>query len=165
MAKNYEKSIRAFLGEGTEFKGVITFEGTVRVDGVLEGEVITDDTFIIGSAAKVNAEVKAGVVIVMGRMEGKIYAKEKCEVRIGSHVSGEIYTPSIYIEEGAVFEGACHMTGGGAGAEASAGEATEEAEPTEKTNRGSRSAKKEPELKTEEAPQESESPASASEAD
>ena len=55
MAKNYEKSIRAFLGEGTEFKGVISFEGTVRVDGVLEGEVITDDTFIIGTAAQVKA--------------------------------------------------------------------------------------------------------------
>ena len=126
MAKNYEKSIRAFLGEGTEFKGVISFEGTVRVDGVLEGEVITDDTFIIGSAAKVKADVKAGVVIVMGRMEGKIQAKEKCELRVGSHVSGEIFTPSIYIEEGAVFEGTCHMTGDGASAAASAGKAKED---------------------------------------
>ena len=123
MAKNYEKSIRAFLGEGTEFKGVISFEGTVRVDGVLEGEVITDDTFIIGTAAKVKADVKAGVVIVMGRMEGKIEAKEKCEVRVGSHVSGEIFTPSIYIEEGAVFEGTCHMTGD---APQSAGKAKED---------------------------------------
>ena len=126
MAKNYEKSIRAFLGEGTEFKGVISFEGTVRVDGVLEGEVITEDTFIIGAAANVKADVKAGVVIVMGRMDGKIVAKEKCEVRVGSHLKGEIFTPSIYIEEGAVFEGACHMTGEGGAAETSA-EATEEA--------------------------------------
>ena len=125
MAKNYEKSIRAFLGEGTEFKGVITFEGTVRVDGVLEGEVITDDTFIIGTAANVKAEVKAGVVIVMGRMEGKIEAKEKCEIRVGSRVSGEIFTPSIYIEEGAVFEGTCHMTGDGGGSVTSAEEAKE----------------------------------------
>ena len=62
----------------------------------------------------------------MGRMEGKIEAKEKCEVRVGSHVSGEIFTPSIYIEEGAVFEGTCHMTGDGAGAVTSAGEAAEE---------------------------------------
>ena len=126
MAKNYEKSIRAFLGEGTEFKGVITFEGTVRVDGVLEGEVITDDTFIIGTAANVKADVKAGVVIIMGRMEGKIQAKEKCEVRVGSHVSGEIITPSIYIEEGAVFEGTCHMTGDGVGAATSAGKVKED---------------------------------------
>ena len=110
-SKNYEKSIRAFLGEGTEFKGVISFEGTVRVDGVLEGEVVTEDTFIIGAAAHVKANIQAGVVIVMGDMEGKIEAKEKCEIRVGSHVRGEIYTPSIYIEEGAVFEGACHMTG------------------------------------------------------
>ena len=121
----------------------------MRVDGVLEGEVITDDTFIIGSAAKVTGEIKAGVVIVMGRMDGKIHAKEKCEVRIGSHVSGDIFTPSIYIEEGAVFEGACQMTGGSSGDEASAEEAKEEAEPAEKSNgatrSGSRTAKKEPE--------------------
>ncbi len=109
--KNYEKSIRAFLGEGTEFKGVISFEGTVRVDGILEGEVITEDTFIIGAAAKISANIQAGVVIVMGQVEGRIEAKEKCEIRVGSHVKGEVYTPSIYIEEGAVFEGACHMTG------------------------------------------------------
>ena len=110
-SRNYEKSIRAFLGEGTEFKGVISFEGTVRVDGVLEGEVVTEDTFIIGAAAHVKANIQAGVVIVMGEMEGKIEAKEKCEIRVGSRVRGEIYTPSIYIEEGAIFEGACHMTG------------------------------------------------------
>ena len=139
MAKNYEKSIRAFLGEGTEFKGVISFEGTVRVDGVLEGEVITDDTFIIGTAAKVKAEVRAGVVIVMGRMEGKIEAKEKCEMRVGSHVSGEIFTPSIYIEEGAVFEGACHMTGEEGGSITSAEEAEEapEAEEGSEENKSS----------------------------
>lgn len=131
MAKNYEKSIRAFLGEGTEFKGVITFEGTVRVDGVLEGEVITDDTFIVGNAAKVKAQVKAGVVIVMGRMDGSIEAREKCEIRVGAHVIGEIFTPSIYIEEGAVFEGACHMASDGTGAAASAGEAEEDPETAE----------------------------------
>ena len=112
MAKNYEKSIRAFLGEGTEFKGVISFEGTVRVDGVLEGEVATEDTFIIGPAARVTARIAAGVVIIMGRLDGKVEAKQKCEVRVGAHVRGDILTPSIYIEEGAVFEGACHMTGG-----------------------------------------------------
>lgn len=108
-AKNYEKSIRAFLGEGTEFKGVITFEGTVRVDGILEGDVITKDTLIIGTAARVKASIQAGVVVIMGEVEGKIEAKEKCEIRVGSHVKGEIFTPSIYIEEGAVFEGTSHM--------------------------------------------------------
>ena len=110
--KSYEKTIRAFLGEGTEFKGVISFEGTVRVDGVLEGEVITEDTFIVGVAARVKADIKAGVVIVMGELEGKIEAKEKCEIRAGSRVKGEVFTPNIYIEEGAIFEGMCHMTGG-----------------------------------------------------
>ncbi|MBI3024281.1 MAG: polymer-forming cytoskeletal protein [Candidatus Tectomicrobia bacterium] len=109
--KNYEKTIRAFLGEGTEFKGVITFEGTVRVDGVLDGEVQTEDIFIVGAAARVKATIRAGAVIIMGKVEGRIEAKERCEIRAGSHVKGEVHTPSIYIEEGAVFEGVCHMTG------------------------------------------------------
>ncbi|MDA0998921.1 MAG: polymer-forming cytoskeletal protein [bacterium] len=117
---NYEKTIRAFLGEGTEFKGVITFEGTVRVDGILEGEVVTEDTFIVGSAATVKANIQAGIVVVMGKVEGKIEAKQKCEIRLGGHVKGDVYTSNIFIEEGAVFEGTCHMTGRAAGGEASA---------------------------------------------
>ncbi len=124
-SKNYEKSIRAFLGEGTEFKGVITFEGTVRVDGVLEGDVVTKDTFIVGAAARVRANIQAGVVIIMGDVEGKIEATEKCEIRIGSHVRAEIFTPSIYIEEGAVFEGTSHMLGNNAEAETRPEPATE----------------------------------------
>lgn len=124
-AKNYEKSIRAFLGEGTEFKGVITFEGTVRVDGKLDGDVITKDTFIIGSAARVKANIQAGVIIIMGELEGKIEATEKCEIRVGSHVKGEIFTPSIYIEEGAVFEGTSHMIGSDGVVESRMASATE----------------------------------------
>ena len=124
-SKNYEKSIRAFLGEGTEFKGVITFEGTVRVDGTLEGDVVTKDTFIVGAAARVRANIKAGVVIIMGDVEGRIEASEKCEIRIGSHVKGEIYTPSIYIEEGAVFEGSSHMLGSDGEAETKMASAAE----------------------------------------
>ena len=96
--KNYEKSIQAFLGEGTEFKGVISFEGTVRVDGVFEGEVITDDTFIVGQAAKVNANIKAGVVIVMGTLDGRVEAKEKCEIRVGSTMKGRS-TPRTFISK------------------------------------------------------------------
>ena len=83
----------------------------MRVDGVLEGEVFTEDIFIVGAAAKVKATIRAGVVIIMGEVEGQIEAKERCEIRAGSHVKGEVHTASIYIEEGAVFEGGCHMTG------------------------------------------------------
>lgn len=118
---NYEKTIRAFLGEGTEFKGIITFEGTVRVDGVLEGDVVTKDTFIVGAAANVKANIQAGVVIVMGKVEGKIEAKEKCEIRQGGHVIGDVHTANIFIEEGAVFEGTCHMAGAGKKEKESAG--------------------------------------------
>lgn len=101
--------IKAFLGEGTEFKGVLTFEGTVRIDGVLEGEVITKDMLIIGEKASLQADISAGTVVAKGKLCGNIVATKKIELRSNSVVVGNIKTPVLFIEEGAVFDGRCEM--------------------------------------------------------
>ena len=51
------EEIIAFLGKGTEFKGVLSYEGTVRIDGKVEGEIITKGTLVVGESAIINAEV------------------------------------------------------------------------------------------------------------
>ena len=55
-------NLNAFLGEGTSFKGNLTFEGTVRVDGKLEGEIFTKDTLVVGESATVKAAIHAGMM-------------------------------------------------------------------------------------------------------
>ena len=58
--------VKAFLGEGTEFKGVLSFEGTVRIDGSLEGEILGEDLLIVGEPAVVKAEIDVGAREVEG---------------------------------------------------------------------------------------------------
>jgi cytoskeletal protein CcmA (bactofilin family) len=105
------KEVKAFLGEGTKFKGVLKFDGTVRLDGFLEGEIITNGTLIIGEKAHILAELSAGTIITLGKIEGNISASKKIEIRAKSQLIGNIKTPVLFIEEGASFEGQCEMLG------------------------------------------------------
>ena len=102
--------IKAFLGEGTDFKGILTFEGTVRVDGKMEGEIITKDTLIVGETAMVNAEIHVHTIVISGVVRGNIISTGRVEVHRPGKLFGNIKTPSLLIEEGVIFEGSCSMT-------------------------------------------------------
>jgi len=107
---NMEKDvIKAFLGDETEFKGTLSFEGTVRIDGRFEGEVLTEDNLIIGDKALVKAEIKVGAILVQGVVEGNIYAAQKIQIASKGKLIGSIVTPSLHIEEGAILEGSVSM--------------------------------------------------------
>jgi cytoskeletal protein CcmA (bactofilin family) len=105
-------NLNAFLGEGTSFKGTLTFEGTVRIDGRLEGEIFTKDTLVIGEGAQVSAAIHAGVVVISGTVHGNITAERKIDIHASGRLYGNISTPSLVIEEGVVFEGTCTMGSG-----------------------------------------------------
>ena len=66
IPKKGESSIKAYIGEDTVFKGVLSFEGTVRIDGKFEGQVNTNDTLIIGETGDIVADIEAGTVICKG---------------------------------------------------------------------------------------------------
>lgn len=102
--------VKAFLGEGAEFSGVLTFEGTVRVDGRLQGEVMTKGTLIVGETAVLNADISAGSVVIKGRVRGNITASKSLELLRGGQLWGDVRTPVLVIEEGALFDGVSDMT-------------------------------------------------------
>lgn len=101
--------IRAFLGEGTRFKGVLSFAGAVRVDGHLEGEIVGEEVLIIGEPGQVSAEIEVGTLVVSGQVQGNITARQRVELLSPSRVSGTIRTPCLVVAEGAVFNGNCEM--------------------------------------------------------
>lgn len=105
--------IIAFLGKGTEFKGVITYQGTVRVDGHVEGEIITEGTLIVGETALIKAEISAGTVISGGKIVGNITASEKIQLLPSAVLEGSMKSPVIAMEEGVRFNGTCQMGGSG----------------------------------------------------
>jgi cytoskeletal protein CcmA (bactofilin family) len=109
--KKEENQIKAYMGEGAVFNGSLSFEGTVRIDGKFEGQVNTDDTLIIGETGHLRAEIFAGTVICLGRVEGTIIASKKVEIHSNSRVVGNIKSPALYIELGGILDGSCDMTG------------------------------------------------------
>jgi len=117
--------VTTLLGRGSEFEGKLSFEGTVRVDGKLSGEIFTDDVLIIGEGAEVAAEINVGAIVIEGTVNGNIHAKRSVEIRTPGRVRGNITTPSLFIEKGVVFDGQCQMESAGAGAGASAGKGRE----------------------------------------
>ena len=109
--KKEDVQIKAYMGEDTVFNGSLNFDGTVRIDGKFEGQVITEDTLIIGETGHLVAEISAGTVICMGRVEGTVMASKKVEIHSTSKVVGNVKSPALYIELGGVLDGSCNMTG------------------------------------------------------
>ena len=110
MKKN-DAEIKAYMGEDTVFNGLLNYSGTVRIDGKFEGQVITEDTLIIGETGHLMAEISAGTIICMGYVEGNLIASQKIEIHSTSKVVGNIKSPALNIELGGVFDGTCDMTG------------------------------------------------------
>jgi cytoskeletal protein CcmA (bactofilin family) len=101
--------ITAFLGKGTEFKGVN--EGTIRVDGKVDGEIISKDTLIASDGAFLQGEISVGTLILSGKVVGNINAGQKVHLLAPANVQGNIKTPKLIIEEGVTFDGKCEMAG------------------------------------------------------
>jgi cytoskeletal protein CcmA (bactofilin family) len=100
----------AFIGKGTELKGVITYpQGTIRIDGHVEGEIITKGVLVVGETADIHAEINAGTVICNGKITGNITASERIQLLPTAVLEGTIKTPALIIEEGVRFNGRCQM--------------------------------------------------------
>jgi cytoskeletal protein CcmA (bactofilin family) len=103
--------INTLLGRGSEFEGKLTFEGTVRIDGKLAGEVFSDDVLVVGEGAVVKAEIDVGEIIIQGQVIGNIRAKRAIEIHAPGRVKGDLTTPSLQIDKGVIFEGRSFMEG------------------------------------------------------
>lgn len=104
--------IHALLGRGTEFEGVLAFEGRVRIDGRFKGRVFSDGVLILGDGAEVEADVEVGTLIVRGgTLRGNVIARQLIEIHAEGRVHGDIAAPQIEIDKGCLFEGKCTMTG------------------------------------------------------
>ena len=111
LQKKEELPIKAYLGSDALFKGTLSFEGTVRIDGKFEGVVRTKDTLVIGETGNMQADLEVGTLVCKGSLNGTVIASEKIEMHPASKITGNIQTPAVSIELGAVLDGHLNMTG------------------------------------------------------
>lgn len=104
------EDVSAFVGKGVEFKGTISYNGTVRIDGHLDGEIHTDGVLLVGEEAVITAKVTAGTIVCKGKITGDVVANDKVKLRAPAVVNGGIKTPMLSIEEGVLFNGTLEMS-------------------------------------------------------
>lgn len=100
-----------FLARGFEFKGTLTFEGTVRIDGRVAGEIRSSGTIILGEHAVVEGDVSAGTIISGGQIVGNVMATEKVHFLQTAILRGDVIAPLVQMDEGVSFHGTCESEG------------------------------------------------------
>ncbi len=111
MARDIKEGrLSGFVGHGTTLTGETDFHAMLRVDGHLLGTVTSENgTLIVGSNGQVDANVAVSAAMINGQVTGDILATEKIQLGRTARVIGNIQTPRIIIEDGAVLEGSCSM--------------------------------------------------------
>jgi cytoskeletal protein CcmA (bactofilin family) len=104
-----QKSATVFAA-GPELSGELSFRDMLRVNGHIAGTVYSErGTLIVDDRARVDANIEVAVAVINGTINGDIVANQRVEIGPGAKIYGNIWTRSIAIKDGAVFEGVCTM--------------------------------------------------------
>jgi cytoskeletal protein CcmA (bactofilin family) len=97
--------LNALFGPDSQVNGKLRFEGAVQIDGTFTGSIVTNDLLIIGERAKIAADINCGSAIVSGEVTGNISAAESVELHEHARVKGDIASPALAMQRGAMFDG------------------------------------------------------------
>jgi len=107
--KPAEPGLVGYLYKGSRVSGQLSFHGPARIDGSVDGEIQCQGTLTIGEGAEIRAKISGHVVIIRGKVEGNVTAKEKVELAAPAKLIGNVDTPRLIVAEGVVFDGNCAM--------------------------------------------------------
>jgi len=102
--------LTAFIDQGSEFSGKLTFKDTVRIDGRFEGEISSENTLIVGETGEIEAAIHSKTVVISGSVTGDVKASRQLVLHKTARLQGNVETPSLLVEEGAVMNGQLKMT-------------------------------------------------------
>ena len=103
--------LTAFIDQGSEFSGKLSFKDTVRIDGRFRGEITSENTLIVGESGEIEANIRSNTIAISGTVQGDVTAGVKLVLHKTARLDGNIETPSIVVEEGASLNGSITMTG------------------------------------------------------
>lgn len=106
----FSEEVETIVGKDTQFTGSIHAKGSVRIDGKLEGEIVSSATAVVGQTGNVSAQITAVNATIAGTINGNMDIAERLELLPTAKVYGDIKVGVLIIGEGAVFKGACEMT-------------------------------------------------------
>ena len=103
-------SLSGFVGSGTVITGEASFKSMLRVDGRFSGRISSaGGALIVGAGGQVDANIEVAVATIHGVVNGDIITSDRIELGHAAKLNNNIQTPSLMIEQGAIFEGGCKM--------------------------------------------------------
>lgn len=115
----------AYLGSDTIYEGKLSFKGTVRIEGKFKGEIVSEGALNIGKDAQVQGNLAVGELLLSGHFNGDVFAKKRVVLYSTGVFEGNLQTPVLLTEEGAVIEGQINMRNPGKKMEAKSSVAIE----------------------------------------
>jgi cytoskeletal protein CcmA (bactofilin family) len=94
-------TLAGLLGPGAHYEGDLVFQGRVRIDGTFEGNIRSDDLLEIGRRGSVTGEIDVAQVLVAGKVNGSLRARERCTLLETAVVHGQIISPWLDVRNGA----------------------------------------------------------------
>jgi len=102
-------SVISIIGPGMKIVGSIETDGTVRIEGIVDGSIRAGKAVVIGKQGTVNGDIKTQDAVISGRVDGTLVAASRLELQSTCHIDGEVHTRRMQLEEGAVLNGNVHM--------------------------------------------------------
>ncbi len=111
MARDIKEGrLSGYVGSGTVLTGETSFQAMLRVDGHLTGRIMSETgTLIVGASGQVDANIAVAAAVINGTVNGDIIATEKLQLGRTARVVGNIQSPRLVLEDGAILEGNCSM--------------------------------------------------------
>jgi cytoskeletal protein CcmA (bactofilin family) len=109
MSSNTDVNEVSLISFGVEIKGDINSNGSIRIDGKVNGNVTAEGNFILGETGEVKGYIKAKNITIGGKIEGTVLSKEKLVLEAKAELIGDISAQILVVQEGAKFEGKSKM--------------------------------------------------------
>ena len=112
MARTSQTTAEGVLNrvvEDSRITGEFKSTSNIRVDGSLNGNLITTGKLVLGVTGRIDGDVTCENAEIEGKVSGKVVVRQLLSLKASSRVEGDIFTDKISIEPGAVFTGTCNM--------------------------------------------------------
>ncbi|MEN8703096.1 MAG: polymer-forming cytoskeletal protein [Polaribacter sp.] len=102
---------RNVVAKNTTIVGDIKSDGDFRIDGTLEGTLVTNGRVIIGLEGSISGKVEATNADIEGKFSGELLLSNMLTIKASSHISGNVVIGKLSVEPGASFNATCEMKG------------------------------------------------------
>ena len=101
--------LNTIVGKGTVVEGDLKVKNSLRIDGIVKGNVNTTDTIIVGKDGEVEGRIRAKHLLLGGKVKGNVFASGRVFLESTASVFGDIKAVRLVVDEGAIFDGKCTM--------------------------------------------------------